>query len=148
MALKQDYILRMVEELINVLIKTLKDGTEDKEEINSFDANNDELYLYLKKLVDDKKINEAENYLFEKLNENNKKDFLSGMAFYKYLNENGYLRWTANDQISIFEANTYNQQYKFTGETGANSGTFEKVTVSYPTGTDLNQNDIDALTST
>lgn len=87
MALKQDYILRMVEELINVLIKTLKDGTEDKEEINSFDANNDELYLYLKKLVDDKKINEAENYLFEKLNENNKKDFLSGMAFYKYLNE-------------------------------------------------------------
>lgn len=87
MALKQDYILRMVEELINVLIKTLKDGTEDKEEINSFDANNDELYLYLKELVDNKKINEAENYLFEKLNENNKRDFLSGMAFYKYLNE-------------------------------------------------------------
>ena len=55
-----------------------------------------------------------------------------------YLNEDGYLRWTADDQISIFGANTYNQQYKFTGETGANSGTFEKVTVSYPTGTDLN----------
>lgn len=54
-----------------------------------------------------------------------------------YLNEDGYLRWTANDQISIFGANTYNQQYKFTGETGANSGTFEKVSGSYATGTDL-----------
>lgn len=54
-----------------------------------------------------------------------------------YLNENGYLRWTANDQISIFEANTYNQQYQFTGKTGDNSGTFEKVSVSYATGTDL-----------
>ena len=55
-----------------------------------------------------------------------------------YLNEDGYLRWTADDQISIFGANTYNQQYKFTGETGANSGTFEKVSGSYATGTDLN----------
>lgn len=88
MALKQDYILRMIEELINILIKTLKDENKDKEEeINSFDANSDELYLYLKELVNNKKINDAENYLFDKLNENNKKDFLSGMAFYKYLNE-------------------------------------------------------------
>ena len=88
MALKQDYILRMIEELINILIKTLKDENKDKEEeINSFDANSDELYLYLKELLNNKKINDAENYLFDKLNENNKKDFLSGMAFYKYLNE-------------------------------------------------------------
>lgn len=88
MALKKDYILRMIEELINILIKTLKDENKYKEEeINSFDANDDELYLYLKELVDNKKINDAENYLFDKLDENNKKDFLSGMAFYKYLNE-------------------------------------------------------------
>ena len=88
MALKQDYILRMIEELINILIKTLKDENKEKEEeINSFDVNDDELYLYLKELVNNKKINDAENYLFDKLNENNKKDFLSGMAFYKYLNE-------------------------------------------------------------
>lgn len=88
MALKQDYILRMIEELINILVKTLKDENKDKEEeINSFDVNSDELYLYLKELVDNKKINDAENYLFDKLNENNKKDFVSGMAFYKYLNE-------------------------------------------------------------
>ena len=88
MALKQDYILRMIEELINILIKTLKDENKDKEEeINSFDVNSDELYLYLKELVDNKKINDAENYLFDKLNVNNKKDFVSGMAFYKYLNE-------------------------------------------------------------
>lgn len=88
MALKQDYILRMIEELINVLVKTLKD--EDKDVLvdeNNNGSNDNELYIYLKSLVDDKKINEAENYLFERLEENNKKDFFAGMSFYKYLNE-------------------------------------------------------------
>lgn len=88
MALKQDYILRMIEELINVLVKTLKD--EDKDVLvdeNNNGSNDNELYIYLKSLVDDKKINEAENYLFERLEENNKKDFFVGMSFYKYLNE-------------------------------------------------------------
>lgn len=88
MALKQDYILRMIEELINVLVKTLKD--EDKDVLvdeNNNSSNDNELYIYLKSLVDDKKINEAENYLFERLEENNKKDFFAGMSFYKYLNE-------------------------------------------------------------
>lgn len=88
MALKQDYILRMIEELINVLVKTLnEDDKASLKEENSNSSNDNKLYVYLKSLVDDKKINEAENYLFEKLEENNKKDFFDGMSFYKYLNE-------------------------------------------------------------
>ncbi|MBR5175420.1 MAG: leucine-rich repeat protein [Bacteroidales bacterium] len=44
-----------------------------------------------------------------------------------YANENLHLRWTADDRISIFNKITYNQQYKFLGETGDNAGGFNKV---------------------
>ena len=44
-----------------------------------------------------------------------------------YANGDLYLRWTADDRVSIFNKLTYNQQYKFTGNTGANAGGFKKV---------------------
>ena len=44
-----------------------------------------------------------------------------------YANEDLLLRWTADDRVSIFNRNTYNQQYAFTGETGDNAGGFRKV---------------------
>ena len=44
-----------------------------------------------------------------------------------YANKELYLRWTADDRVSIFDKNTYNQQYKFLGETGDNSGGFNRV---------------------
>ncbi len=44
-----------------------------------------------------------------------------------YANEGLFLRWTADDRVSIFEKNTYNQQFRFTGETGDNAGGFKKV---------------------
>lgn len=44
-----------------------------------------------------------------------------------YANEDLLLRWTADDRVSIFNKNTYNQQYKFTGATGDNSGGFDKL---------------------
>lgn len=50
-----------------------------------------------------------------------------------YLDENIKILWDANDRISIFNKSTLNQQFKFTGETGDNSGTFNRV--STPTGT-------------
>jgi len=37
-----------------------------------------------------------------------------------------FLYWTADDRISVFSS-TYNQQYRFTGETGDKSGSFAKV---------------------
>ena len=44
-----------------------------------------------------------------------------------YTNEDLLLRWTGDDRVSIFEKNTRNQQYRFTGETGDNAGEFDKV---------------------
>ncbi len=44
-----------------------------------------------------------------------------------YANEDLLLRWTADDRVSIFNKLTYNQEYKFTGETGDNAGGFRKV---------------------
>lgn len=44
-----------------------------------------------------------------------------------YANEDLLLRWTIDDRISIFNKNTYNQQYRFIGETGDYEGGFSKV---------------------
>ena len=44
-----------------------------------------------------------------------------------YANEELRLRWNADDRVSIFNQNTYNQQYAFTGETGDNAGEFKIV---------------------
>ena len=44
-----------------------------------------------------------------------------------YANEELCLRWDADDRVSIFNQSTYNGQYRFLGETGANAGEFEKV---------------------
>jgi hypothetical protein len=55
-----------------------------------------------------------------------------------YVEEGNLLRWNKGDQITIFDSNTLNQQYKFDGETGDNGGTFSKVSSSFGTGNDLN----------
>jgi hypothetical protein len=44
-----------------------------------------------------------------------------------YLDENIKILWDAEDQISIFNKTSHNQQFKFLGETGENSGTFKKL---------------------
>lgn len=44
-----------------------------------------------------------------------------------YANDDLLLRWTTDDRVSIFNNLTYNQEYKFTGQTGANAGGFKKV---------------------
>ena len=44
-----------------------------------------------------------------------------------YANEDLFLRWTTDDRVSIFNKNTYNQEYGFIGETGDYEGGFNKV---------------------
>lgn len=44
-----------------------------------------------------------------------------------YANEDLLLRWTTDDRVSIFNKNTYNQEYRFIGETGDYEGGFNKV---------------------
>ena len=51
---------------------------------------------------------------------------------------NLHVLWDANDEVSIFRKNTDNDEYRFTGETDDNAGSFEAVgEVGTPTGTAL-----------
>ena len=49
-----------------------------------------------------------------------------------YADVNLRLRWHAEDLVSIFNKNTYNQQYRFDGETGDDSGTFTRTGSEVP----------------
>ena len=53
-----------------------------------------------------------------------------------YIEDEKYMCWTAGDEISFFPA-TSNVRYRFTGETGAKGGSFEKLTTGTVTGTTL-----------
>lgn len=86
MALKQDYVLRLIEEIINLLVRSDRKKEDILEFFEDSDGKDKEKLEYLKKLIDEKKINEAEDYLFENLDKSNHDDFLIGMLFYKYLN--------------------------------------------------------------
>ena len=44
-----------------------------------------------------------------------------------YVNENGHLRWNADDRLTIFVGKTLNTQYAFDGEDGDNAGGFNPV---------------------
>ena len=57
-----------------------------------------------------------------------------------YVEDGVLLRWTSGDDISLFDGNTLNRQYRFDGETGDNSGTFSIVSAPYGSGNDLNAN--------
>ena len=55
-----------------------------------------------------------------------------------YSNEALHLCWTADDRVSLFNNSTYNQQYRFTGETGDSAGGFTKVdTDEFVTGREI-----------
>ena len=55
-----------------------------------------------------------------------------------YVDEHIKILWDADDRISIFNENTMNQQYRFTGDTGDNSGFFKKVpNDDFATGNDM-----------
>ena len=56
-----------------------------------------------------------------------------------YVDNSLHLFWTADDRLSVFLGTTYNQQYRFTGETGDNAGDFEEVPASgLHSGSDVN----------
>ncbi len=88
MSIKQDYIMKLIDELIVALKETIL-GLTDKQEVSesfsNFEKSSND-YEKLKNLVDDGKINEAENYLFEIIRTANLDDFKLAVLFYDYLN--------------------------------------------------------------
>ena len=88
MSIKQDYIMKLIDELIVALKETIL-GLTDKQEVSESFSNFEKSssdYEKLKNLVDDGKINEAENYLFEIIRTANLDDFKLAVLFYDYLN--------------------------------------------------------------
>lgn len=88
MSIKQDYILRLIEQVIDLITENAF-GVKTKEEISENFANTDnstEKYNKLVFLVDEGKINEAENMLFDFINENTLDDLKIALLFYDYLN--------------------------------------------------------------
>ena len=44
-----------------------------------------------------------------------------------YVEQDTYLRWHADDRLTIFYGNTMNRQYRFNGKSGDNSGSFSHI---------------------
>ena len=87
MALKEDYIVKMFQEVIEILFKTIGVRENETEIIKNVSKELQDKYELLNNLVEEKKINEAENYLFDNLDLNNQNDYVIGLLFFKILSE-------------------------------------------------------------
>ena len=55
-----------------------------------------------------------------------------------YVEDNKYLRWHAEDEISVFPTHTTNVRYQFEGQTGDKGGSFKMLEADVATGNPLN----------
>lgn len=88
MHIEQDYIMKMIHQLIEVLLGDIFKGKEKglEENINKSQEQT-EKYDKLKILVDNYEINQAENLLFANIDINNIEDLKLALLFYQYVNE-------------------------------------------------------------
>ncbi|MDF2804476.1 MAG: hypothetical protein K0S61_4381 [Anaerocolumna sp.] len=85
---QKDYIMRLISEVIRALLKLFFNiDTNKKEDLLFNDEVLDEKYLELQDLIDNGKINEAENKLLEELNSKDISHYKLALMFYSYLNE-------------------------------------------------------------
>lgn len=88
MALKDDYMMRMIKEAVRALVRMISGGDLSSYELPSSESDyteEDRLYEQLVSLANQGKINESENLLFENIQM--EKIFSIGMNFYLYINE-------------------------------------------------------------
>lgn len=103
---RNDYLIRQIEVMVKYIAETVL-GKKDKNynittEKNFENDNMGDDITYLYKLVDDGKINLAENILFEKIENNHSYDLLeTGLDFYIYLN---------NKSDEFLEENNFSRQ--------------------------------------
>lgn len=85
---EQDYIMRMIYELIRTMLKLLFNIDNTDYTVNQFDNEVTQIqYTELTKLVKLGKINEAENRLFIILEKDEKENLKLALLFYECLNE-------------------------------------------------------------
>lgn len=91
---EQDYIMRLIREMVRALLKLLFHIDTQSPTTDMFeDAEMKKQAEYLQRLVDDGKINEAEQELFDMVDRNNRNILGVALVFYSYLNdkEDGWL---------------------------------------------------------
>ncbi len=83
---EQDYVMRLIHEMVRTLIMLLfqRDIRDDEEIIFSKEAK--ELTELLRRLVDEGRIEEAENLLVEEMEDGNHMNFEAALMFYEYVN--------------------------------------------------------------
>lgn len=89
MIYEQDYIMRIIKQMVAALISVIL-GKENKIydlPLEDQYKSSDGLLRELLTMVNDGKINEAENLLYESFEQDNKKDIENTILFYSYLNE-------------------------------------------------------------
>ena len=85
---KKDWLLNQIDDLVEFLAKVfLNQTTTEYLPENIVNSTSDELYNSLDRLICEKKINEAENLLFDKIEVQNPKHLAIAINFYGKLNK-------------------------------------------------------------
>ena len=86
--LKDDYIMRMINEMIHaVLVLLLGKDSENGEKLELPEVTEDNTFQKLIAMAGEGQINEAENMLWDLLEDNEIKYFQMALLFYDYLND-------------------------------------------------------------
>lgn len=95
MDFEQDYIMRMIKQMVAALMSVILGKEYKMVELPLEDQyqSSEGMLRELLTMVNDGQINEAENLLYESFDQNSKKDVENAILFYSYLNEldNDYL---------------------------------------------------------
>ena len=85
---EQDYVMRLIHEVVRALLKLLFNiDTEKKDDIIFNEKAMKDQYDILLDLIDSGKINDAENKLYSDLDSSDPQYYILALMFYSYLNE-------------------------------------------------------------
>ena len=84
---KQDYLMRLIHEMVRTIIKLIFNIDEKTVDIEQELKETSDLYIRLVRLADAGKINEAENLLYEQLENGQPEDLKAALGFYDHLND-------------------------------------------------------------
>ena len=84
---KQDYLMRLIHEMVRTIIKLIFNIDEKTVDIEQELKETSDLYIRLVRLADAGKINEAENLLYEQLENGQAEDLKAALGFYDRLND-------------------------------------------------------------
>ena len=93
---EKDYVMRMIKEMVRVLFSLMLGKQYAQVELkdeNKYEVSGKGLGEY-KNMIDQGKINEAENFLLERIDYKNKDEVTAAVLFYQYLDrkEDGFLK--------------------------------------------------------